>query len=488
MNKTLQETEKTFEYSIENLENGIRKLILKVAPEVYSDEFKSELRKAAKTVRIKGFRPGKVPTSYVKKLLGKKIISDLLSKLIEKSVDKALKDEENLLVGPFLTSPEEENKKLFDSLEPIGELEFKYQITEDFDLESAKEKLKGIELPVVELTEEDKEILLKTAQYRLKNKLFTSTEEIEDKDAFWAYLRPVSVEKGENITLPEAKSSENEDATISDPFSGMEAFGEITFPLLITKEDFPELYEKIRNGKLGETEVELPLNNTRLPFYIITVKKITELYSALKENNKAIVEVLRDVEYSPFEEVAKKIKEEKSEEEKSEEELINEIKENVIKDFQAYTETYAKNSLLREWNERIKAIASEISLTEEMLELEAEKHKDHHHADNKEIAEEVTRQFVIKKLQDKYAELKINQEEILEKTRQYLASLLRIPHLDDKTFYDLLQKSPFIYNQILEQTYAEQLYEFIKKNFATENIYNYYDFFNKYIAKPYEQQ
>ncbi len=486
-NKTLQETEKTFDYSLENQENGVKKLVLNISPDIYADEFKNELKKAAKSVRLKGFRPGKVPTSYVKKLLGKKIISDLLSKLIEKSVDKAIREEENLLVGPFLTSPEDETKKLFNSLEPVGEIEFKYQIAENFNLEDYLNRLKDVEVPEVELSDKEKELVIKTAQYHLGKKIYTSSEALKEKDVFWAFFRPASVEKNKEIPpLPEQE--EDTDETTKDAFEGIPAYEKITLPVLIIKEDFPELYEQIVQGKFGETEIELPVNDEKFPFYIVSTRESARLIAELLKENKAVVEFARKAVFKPISDTVKKIKEIDSHTEKSEEELQKEIEEDIVKNFRDYITVLIKNQVIGEWNKRVKEIASEISLTEEMLKLEAEKHKDHHHENEQEIAEEVTRQFVVKKLQDKYPELQINEKEILEKTREYLASMFRVPHLDDTTLMELLKKYPFIYNQVLEETYIEQLFEFIKNNFAEFQTYNYYDFFRKFIVKPYENE
>jgi len=81
-------------------------LTVKLEPEDYRTPAKEELKKLARGAKLKGFRPGKVPTAYMQKLYGKGVIVEQIGK----SVDKAIND----LI-------EEEKLEVFGQLEPVDQ-------------------------------------------------------------------------------------------------------------------------------------------------------------------------------------------------------------------------------------------------------------------------------------------------------------------------------------------------------------------------------
>ena len=57
-------------------------------------------------VRLKGFRPGKVPASHIRKMFGESIMGDLLNELVPQTTQKTL-DEKNIrpATQPAQTAP-----------------------------------------------------------------------------------------------------------------------------------------------------------------------------------------------------------------------------------------------------------------------------------------------------------------------------------------------------------------------------------------------
>ncbi len=72
------------------------KLLIKITEKDYADKVDEELRKLRKKVVLKGFRPGQVPLTVVKKLYGKQVIAEQVDKLLNEELDKYVKENMNL--------------------------------------------------------------------------------------------------------------------------------------------------------------------------------------------------------------------------------------------------------------------------------------------------------------------------------------------------------------------------------------------------------
>ena len=56
-------------------------ITVKIVPEDYRDQVKNVLKDYAKKANIKGFRPGKVPVSVVRKMYGQAVVLEELNKV-----------------------------------------------------------------------------------------------------------------------------------------------------------------------------------------------------------------------------------------------------------------------------------------------------------------------------------------------------------------------------------------------------------------------
>ncbi|TAE70946.1 MAG: hypothetical protein EAZ85_11260 [Bacteroidetes bacterium] len=79
---------------------------VKVTNEDYAKELDLELKKAAKSVKINGFRPGKVPVQIVKQMYGGSIVSQLVFDKINKEVSRYMSEQDVHLVGGLVMSAE----------------------------------------------------------------------------------------------------------------------------------------------------------------------------------------------------------------------------------------------------------------------------------------------------------------------------------------------------------------------------------------------
>ena len=78
--------------SVENTSSLGRKVTVVVPKTQLQEKLVSKYNRAKKTVSIKGFRKGKVPISEIKKQYGKQLHQEVVSELVESSLQKALLD------------------------------------------------------------------------------------------------------------------------------------------------------------------------------------------------------------------------------------------------------------------------------------------------------------------------------------------------------------------------------------------------------------
>ena len=108
-----------------------------------------EIAKAAKTMKVDGFRPGKVPAGYVKKNHGEEIRFDVVSNVIPQKYSKAIQDEKLAVAGIEIDLKENKegeplvfvvNAELFPEFEVTGfdKLEIQKPVVNMGDEEVAK--------------------------------------------------------------------------------------------------------------------------------------------------------------------------------------------------------------------------------------------------------------------------------------------------------------------------------------------------------------
>ena len=91
--------------SVESPSNIERKLTVVVPFERIDEAFEKRLVKIAKTAKVKGFRPGKVPLDHVKQMYGQTARQEALSEVIQSSLYSALHQEKLQPVGVPMVEP-----------------------------------------------------------------------------------------------------------------------------------------------------------------------------------------------------------------------------------------------------------------------------------------------------------------------------------------------------------------------------------------------
>ncbi len=91
---------------VEDLSPIRKKLIIGVEPEKVKEEWETVYRSVNKKVKMKGFRPGKVPRSMVEKYYGPQIEDEVIRNLVARNYPEALKESQLIPIAmPLLDQP-----------------------------------------------------------------------------------------------------------------------------------------------------------------------------------------------------------------------------------------------------------------------------------------------------------------------------------------------------------------------------------------------
>ena len=75
-----------------------RRLTVTVPTSRVNEQFEARLKRTSKTVKINGFRPGKVPLDVVRREYGAGIYNEVVNDVIRDSVFQAIQQEKSMLL------------------------------------------------------------------------------------------------------------------------------------------------------------------------------------------------------------------------------------------------------------------------------------------------------------------------------------------------------------------------------------------------------
>ena len=130
--------------SVETVGNLGRRMTINLPADRIEDQVGGRLREMARTVRIKGFRPGKVPTRVVEQRFGQQVRSEIVQGLLREGFDGAVRDNGLRIAGQPDIEPAEGQDLAFVAT---------FEVVPDFgeiDVSGLK-----VERAVAEVTEED---------------------------------------------------------------------------------------------------------------------------------------------------------------------------------------------------------------------------------------------------------------------------------------------------------------------------------------------
>ena len=85
--------------SVETVGNLERRMTFRLPADSLDSQVGGRLREIARTARIKGFRPGKVPAKVIEQRYGEQVRAEVLDGLLRESFDSAVRENELRLAG-----------------------------------------------------------------------------------------------------------------------------------------------------------------------------------------------------------------------------------------------------------------------------------------------------------------------------------------------------------------------------------------------------
>ncbi|WP_150046289.1 MULTISPECIES: trigger factor [Methylomonas] len=232
--------------SVEKTSELNRKMTVSVSEDVFQEKLETRYRKLAKEVRVDGFRPGKVPTSMVKKLYAERVKQEVAGDLIQSTYYQALQQEALVPAGqPHITSSDDESGFRY-----VAE----FEVYPEISLAAAE----GLEIQRPQATVTDADIDKMIERLRQQRKAWNVVER-ESRDGDKVTIHFSGVSEGENFTNGKAENYVVEIGAnqmipgFEDELKGLSAGQSKTFSIT-----FPEKYnsEKLA-GKLAEFEIEM---------------------------------------------------------------------------------------------------------------------------------------------------------------------------------------------------------------------------------------
>lgn len=142
------------EVSVETTQGLERKLTVSVPAERIENEVENRLRNLARTARLKGFRPGKVPLKVMASRYGPQVRQEVVNEVTQSSFYEAISQEKLQLAGMPRFQPQ--------VVEPGKDLQYEavFEVLEDVKLAP----LANVEIakPVAEIAEQDVDNMLET--------------------------------------------------------------------------------------------------------------------------------------------------------------------------------------------------------------------------------------------------------------------------------------------------------------------------------------
>jgi trigger factor len=257
-------------------------------------EIETRLKKLARTVKMQGFRPGKVPLKMVKNQYGPQVHQEVLSDSVQQAFADALKDQNYRIAGYPRFQPVQSGEGA-TAVEYTATFEVYPEVTVG-DVSARR-----IERPATEVAEKDVESTLQTL--RKQRAKYERVERAAAKDDlvnidFEGLIagQPFAGNKAENFTvvLGEGRMLPDFEAALE----GMKEGESKTFPIT-----FPQDYAEAVKGKTADFTVKVnQVAEPKLP------PVDAELAKALGVEDGDVERLKREVRQNIDKEVAKRVK------------------------------------------------------------------------------------------------------------------------------------------------------------------------------------
>ena len=425
----------------EQIDDLNAKVVITIAQEDYKGSFEEELKKYRQKAQIKGFRKGKTPTSFIKKVYGKQVLSEVVMNKLQEELNKFLTDSELKVLGQPMMDPDQ---KVYE-YEP-NELEdyaFNFTIglvpefelvdiadSDSFDFHKIKVESKLI----------DDEIA--NAQKRF-GEMTHPTEGPVDEDVLAFKVAELEGDqvKEDGINASFSMLFNKIKPAAQDVIKKLKTGDEFNYDLYDLAEENDEAY--VNKYFLGLEDGQEPGGNT----YKITIDQLRRVVPA------AIDEPLFAKMFGPDTEI------------KTEEEARTKMEEEIGKYYES------QSDILLFKDVRVKLLAdNNFDLPDEFLKSWLKTQKERSEQDNSEEGykkfQEGLRWSLIQDKVSKKLEIKVEQEEIVNRMRttimSYFGNQPVDPQMIQATLERMMQNQDEV-NRMYEQIMSEKVFASLKE-------------------------
>ena len=232
-----------------------RSFTIRIPADVLSEKLDAKIAEIRPQMQLKGFRPGKVPASHVKKMYGKSIMGDIIQELVTSTSQEAL-DERSLRPA------QQPDISVEGDVEKVaaGEADLAYTMNVEVmpEFETSDVTTLEVDRPVAEVKDEQvDEALGKLAEQNKKYEARGKTAKARDGDAvvldFVGKIDGVAFEggaaEGQTIVIGEGRFIPGFEEQLVGAKAGQETEINVTFP-----EDYPS--EDLK-GKAAVFEIKV---------------------------------------------------------------------------------------------------------------------------------------------------------------------------------------------------------------------------------------
>jgi trigger factor len=247
---------------IQNKEGLVATLTVKVSQEDYATQVEKGLKKMRQTAQCKGFRPGNVPMSMIKKMYGQSILFEEINKIVREVIENYEKENEGQILAQVIPSdkhqlPELGENKDFEFVYEAGFLpEFTYQIDEN------------TELPYYNILVEDKEIDNEIKYYHEISQNLEPTDVVENECLIKVSTILANDEKVESASILMS--------AVPDEYKSLFLGAKVNDVINVEiRKVFPNEVDLM--GMLAINKETLDIQPETLQFTIIEISKITKI-------------------------------------------------------------------------------------------------------------------------------------------------------------------------------------------------------------------
>ena len=268
--------------SVESSEGLERRMTVELPAEKVGEAMEKRLREIARTARLDGFRPGKVPLSVVRKRFGGQVQQEVFGDLVQSSYFEALADQQLKPAGDPTIEPLDKDPK-----EGMGYVAV-FEVMPEIELAALSSVV--IKRPVAQVTDEDVEAMVEKLrkQRTTWNEVDREAREGDRVDIdFKGFIDGEAFEGGTAEGVPLVLGSGSMIPGFEDGLIGAKAGEERTL-----KVTFPEDY-RVDNLASKEASFEVKVNSVSEPVLPEIDEEFARAYGVAEGGVDALYQEIR---------------------------------------------------------------------------------------------------------------------------------------------------------------------------------------------------